>query len=32
MVEACYKSILEKDHPNLLPVGVVHCGVEGDEL
>lgn len=32
VVEAGHQSVLEEDHPHLLPVGVVHGGVEGDEL
>ena len=32
VVEAGHQSILEEDHPHFLPVGVVHGGVEGDEL
>ena len=31
-VEARGYAILKKHHPNFLPVGVVHSGVEGDEL
>lgn len=31
-VEACGNLVLEEHHPNFLPVGVVHGGVEGDEL
>jgi hypothetical protein len=32
VVEAGHEPILEEDHPDLLPVGVVHGGVEGHEL
>lgn len=32
VVEAGHQPILKEDHPHLLPVGVVHGGVEGDEL